>query len=242
MNILICRHDAVPTLGFREPLIRARPTVCDPAEEHRRPNKRRKVEAEPYNDNINQTSSDSEPALQTSAENETNFSSSVTRPINHKCTQTDRRILRNVTTMSSETQTPDAEDKAMIRKKNNCIYSLLQKCRRLRLQCLNKDTQLRRIYKRHRRNVPRDCRKCRTLTALELPVRNIINEQIDARKKKIVRWSESTIKMAKCLFFKSPRCYEKLKCFIKLPSKSTIARRSPNTAKSVSYNFYLQYF
>ena len=145
--------------------------------------------------------------------------------------QTDGR-KRFVKAVGVQTRGRSRGQSTQIRKLRHQIYNQ-------KLKILSLENRLRRATSQEAKEGKlnkSDCQEDTLLDNLDAPVRTLIHEQIQATKQKTVRWSLSTIKMTQCILYKSPRCYRKLRQFLKLPSVSTIARRSPKLAQEVSYS------
>lgn len=90
---------------------------------------------------------------------------------------------------------------------------------------------------------PPECMKCTMFQSLPSNIVNFFEEQLDqAGKGTGMRWSESTVKMGQCLLYKSPTCYHKLQQFFSLPSAKCLYRRSPVTAREVSWMMLVSCF
>ena len=155
----------------------------------------------------------------------------------NKATQTDTRIVRP-RAKDSQIQT-SFEDRDLKKE----LRQLRYKYQQLRLKNMNLLNQLQRAKKKSQhRPLKQDqhCTRCRGIEHLEPRVRVLFEEQLQGSTHKITRWSQSTVSMAQCLLFKSPRCYKKLRNFLNLPSTSTIDRRSPKVSKKVSTVSYIE--
>lgn len=127
----------------------------------------------------------------------------------------------------------------------NLGRQLRERIRQLKLSLLNEKASKRRYAQKliriERLAKVQSCRRCDEMIELPVATKNFIEEQVTSQSKQ-VRWSESTVSMSQSLLYKSPSCYRKLQSYFFLPSTTTLYRRLPDAAKSVSYSHYLRFY